>query len=134
MKLTPAKVTAAYRAVLELSNIVFPYKPARSVATLAKRLAEENDIVADMEKKLAAEYGGEMQPSGVCDFPDPDTAKHFRDALEEIREQEAEIKLPTVDLSRFTSSIRISAASIEALEGIVIFERTPRPEEENTDG
>lgn len=134
MKMTTTKVTAAYRAAMELSNIVLPYKPARSVATLAKRLAEENDIVADMEKKLAAEYGGKARRGGIFDFPDPETAKKFQDALEETREQEAEIKLPTVDLTGHTGLIRITPAALEALDGIVIFEHTPRPEEENADG
>lgn len=121
--MTPKQVTAAYRAVLELSNIVLPYKSARSVATLAKRLAEENNVVADMEKNLVAEFGGKMRPGGVCDFADQNTAKRFQTALEAAREQEDEIRLPTVDLSEYTNLIRITPASIDALEGIVIFEK-----------
>lgn len=121
--MTPNQITAAYRAVLELSNIVLPYKAARSVAGLKKRLAEENDIVVDMEKKLVAQYGGEVRHGGACEFPDPDAAERFRAVLNEAREQEADIKLPTVDLSAHTGLIRISPAAIEALEGIVIFEK-----------
>lgn len=121
--MTPNQITAAYRAVLELSNVVLPYKAARRVTLLKKRLAEENDIVVDMEKKLVAQYGGEVRHGGACEFPDPDAAERFRVVLSEAREQEADIKLPTVDLSAHTSLIRISPAAIDALEGIVIFEK-----------
>ena len=121
--MTPNQITAAYRAVLELSNTVLPYKAARRVTLLKKQLAEENDIVVDMEKKLVAQYGGEVRHGGACEFSDPDAAERFRTVLNEAREQEADIKLPTVDLSAHTGLIRISPAAIEALEGIVIFEK-----------
>lgn len=121
--MTPNQITAAYRAILELSNTVLPYKAARSVTVLKKQLAEENDIVVDMEKKLVAQYGGEVRHGGACEFPDPDSAERFRTVLNEAREQEADIKLPTVDLSAHTGLIRISPAAIEALDGIVIFEK-----------
>lgn len=121
--MTPNQITAAYRAILELSNTVLPYKAARRVTLLKKQLAEENDIVVDMEKKLVAQYGGEVRHGGACEFSDPDVAERFRTVLNEAREQEADIKLPTVDLSAHTSLIRISPAAIEALDGIVIFEK-----------
>lgn len=130
MTLTPKQVTTAYRAVTELSNIVLPYRAARAVAALKKRLAEENDTVAAAEKNLVKEYGGQVSPGGHCDFPDDDAAQRFNGAREAFLEQEDEIKLPAVDLSKHTSLIRITPAAIEALEGIVIFER---PEEESAD-
>lgn len=132
--MTPSRILAAYRAVLELSNIILPYKAARSVMALKKRLADENDTVVDMEKKLAVEFGGEEIPGGAYEFPDVDTNVRFQEALKEAKEQEDDIRLPTVDLSKYTSLIRISPASIEALDGIVIFEKGPKQEEEDIDG
>lgn len=122
MKLKPKQITAAYRAVQELCKIVFPYKTARGVATLCKRLADENNTVILVEKNLVKEYGGTVSADGHCGFPDNEAAMKFQEARNVWLEQEDEIELPKVDLSQNTSLIRITPAAIEALDGIVIFD------------
>lgn len=134
MNMTSRQISAAYRAILELTGIVLPYAPSRGVMDLKKRLEAENDTVVAMEKNLVVEYGGEVHPGGQCDFSDTDTAQRFREALEEARDQADDIKLPTVDLSKYTNLIRISPAAIEALEGIVIFEKEPQKRHEGWSG
>ena len=126
--MTPKQITAAYRAALELSNIVLPYKEGRAVLNLKKRLAEEADIISACEKNMVKEYGGTVNADGRCNFPDEDTAQKFQAAREAWLEQEDEINLPKVDLSKHTNLIRITPAALEAMDGIVNFG------EENTDG
>ena len=120
--MTPKQITAAYRGVLELSNVILPYKVARRVTALKKRLAEETDTVSEMEKALAVRYGGELHADGTCDFQDAETTRQFNDELEKLRSEDDDIQLPHVDLSKYASAIRISPAAVEALEGIVTFE------------
>ena len=120
--MTPNQIASAYRGILELSHVVLPYKVARRIADLKKRLEAENDTVAEMEKNLAKEYGGTLHADGSCDFPDPETARKFNDELNEIRKQDDDIQLPKVDLTKYSGMIRISPAAIEGLAGIVVFD------------
>lgn len=128
MTLTPKRIAAAYRAITELSTIVLPFQPSRAVMALKKKLAEETDTVAAAEKNMVREYGGTVNADGRCNFPDEDTAQKFHAAREAWLEQEDDIKLPKVDLSKHTNLIRITPVALEALDGIVIFEK------EDTDG
>ncbi len=120
--MTPVEIVNAYRGSLELSNIVLPYKEARGVAHLKKRLEKENDIVAETEKAMAEQHGGKPNLDGTYSFGSPEEAGKFREALSEFRKQNDEIDLPMVDLSKHTSLLRLSPSAVEALDGIVIFE------------
>ena len=48
--MTPTEVVAAYRAVVELSKAVLPYKTARQVAALNRALRAEHDTVVAAER------------------------------------------------------------------------------------
>ena len=121
--MTPIQIGDAYRAVLRLSNTVFPYAVARNIAKLKKRLEDEIDAVADAEKAIAAKYGGTFKRDGTIVIEDPEKGEKCADELNEFRLQDDDIKLPVVDLSKYVDSIRISPADVDALEGIVTFEK-----------
>lgn len=119
--MTPKQIVAAYKAIHELSGTVLPYRAARGVEALKKRLTEEFETVLEMERNLAEEYGGKLG-SGGYRFPDREQAERFRTIHNAAMEQEDDIPLPAVDLSKYTDMLRISPGAIEALEGLVIWE------------
>ena len=120
--MTPNQIKDAYRAIQELSGVVFPYRVSRGISALKKRLGEELDTVAGMEKALVEKYGGKVERNGSITLSG-EHAKAFSDEYNALMSQDDEsIKLPVVDVSAFADTIRISPGAVEALEGIVIFE------------
>lgn len=132
--MTPTEVVAAYRAVVELSKAVLPYKTARQVAALNRALRAEHDTVAAAQRALADKYGGVVSHMGDVDFPDADSMEAFNRERASFMEQDADIRLPKVDVSKYTNLLRLTPETICALEGIVVFERDTQAEEAETDG
>lgn len=120
--MTAGQIIDAYKAVHELAAAPLPYQKAREVVGLKKRLSEEFETVAALEKEMALELGAEVDPGGRCQFRDETAAKEFARRRLVLMEQEAEIELPAVDLSEHAEGLKLSAAAVEALEGIVRFE------------
>ena len=119
--MTPNQIVNARAAIQELSRVVLPYKTARQVARLKRRIDEEFEVVSSMEKAIVEEFGGSLK--GVRrEFPDESTAAAFDEKIYAYWDEDAEIKLPTVDLSKYAENIRISPATIDALEGLVKWE------------
>ena len=123
MKLKQKEVIMAYRAVLELSEARFPYRTAREVAALRRRLREEYETVAEREAALEKELGVEALETGQFRTKSPAAAAEFRRRHEEQMNEEAEIDLPAADLSGFAETLQVSPDCLEALEGIVTFEK-----------
>lgn len=120
--MTPKKVVSAYRAIKEISGTVFPYKTARAVALLKRRLQEESDIIADAQRSLVEHYGGKANGKRV-DFADEEKASEFLTHYDSFMKEDTEIKLPAVDLSKYVNTMRLTPDIIEGLDGIVIFEK-----------
>lgn len=120
--MTPNKVINAYCAIKEISGTVFPYKVARSVASLKRILQDEFDTIANAEQALVEKYGGKKNGARY-DFEDPEKLACFRRERDDFLEQDADIKLPVVDLSKYTDMLQLSPNTIEALDSIVIFEK-----------
>lgn len=120
--MTPKDVMKAYKAINELANCVFPYKVTRQVHMLKKRLEEEFEIVLSSEKNLVAEHGGKVDSTGMYKFANSETAHKFDKAYQDMLNQESDIDLPRVDLSKYQNAIVASAATIDALDGLVLFE------------
>lgn len=123
MKLKQREVIAAYKAVHELAEVRFPYKTAREVAALRRRLREEYETAAEREARLAEAMGVEAVGTGQFRTKDPAKAEAFRKQNEKQMDEEAEIDLPVVDLSAFAETLRVSPDCLEALGGIVVFEK-----------
>ena len=120
IELSPRRVMEAYQAMYELSGQVFPYKTARA---LKKRIGEEFDTALDMENTLLREFGGEKDEAGRFSFPDREAEAGFLEKYRAAMDETAEVRLPRLDLSRYAGNMRLSARSLEALEGIVRFEK-----------
>lgn len=120
--MTPKKIIDAYRAIKEISEMVFPYKTARAVAHLKRRLQEEAEIVENANRALVEKHGGKAKGNTV-NFDDLEQLEKFQTEYDDFMGQDAEINLPTVDLSKYTDMMRLSPDTIEALDGIVIFEK-----------
>ena len=99
--MTPRKITEAHKAMMELAGIPFPFKTARQLAKLKSRLDEEYLTVYNMDQALVRDMGGEIKANGNYKFQDSEA----------------------LNLSKYTDMIRISPGALEALEGIVAFEK-----------
>lgn len=120
--MTPNQIKNAYRAIQELSGVVFPYRVARGIAALKKRLLEEVEAVAAMESALVEKYGGKIDRTGNAKVSG-ENAQAFVDEYNAMMEQNDEsIQLPVVDVSAFADTLRISPDAVGWLEGIVLFE------------
>lgn len=119
--MTPSKISSIYRAVNELSVCVFPYRAAREVYALKRKLQEEFETILETEKSIVEKYEGKFVQNGY-NFSSEEKAKSFKEEYERFMNQEAEIELPKVDISQCSESLKISPKSIESLEGIVKFE------------
>lgn len=120
--MTPTQIIAAHKAVLELCKTVLPFSAARQLARLKKQLDEEVNTIHDGEVAIVEKHGGKINQLGDCDFPSPENATSFVEERQEYFKQDDEtIQLPVVDLSKYTSVIRLTAESVEALDGIVNF-------------
>ena len=121
--MTPNEIKNAYRAIQELSGVIFPYRVSRGISTLRKRLGEELDTVAGMEKALVEKYGGKVDRNGSITLSG-EHAQAFSEEYNALMSQDDEsIKLPAVDVSAFADTLRISPGAVDALEGIVIFDK-----------
>lgn len=120
--MTANQIVNAYRAVHELKGLVFPYKTAREVARLKKKLDEEMTVIIGMEQAIVQKHGGKTKPNGSYDFDSPASAAACKAELDGFNQEEVAVELPVVDLTEFVDQVSISPTAIEALEGIVIFE------------
>ncbi|MBR3752801.1 MAG: hypothetical protein IKK50_06700 [Ruminiclostridium sp.] len=120
--MTANQIVNAYRAVHELKGLILPYKAARAVAKLKKKLDEEMQVIIGMEQAIVQKHGGKTKPNGSYDFDTPDAAAACKAELDGFNGEEVEVELPVVDLTEFVDQVSISPAAIEALEGIVLFE------------
>ena len=120
--MTPNQIKNAYRGIQELTGVVFPFRVARGIAALKKRLSEELEVVAAMESALVEKYGGKIDRSGSAKISGKE-AQAFADEYNVMMAQDDEsIQLPVVDVSAFADTLRISPDAVGWLEGMVIFE------------
>ena len=126
--MTPKQIVAAHEAMKELSKVPLPYKVARQLSGLNRRLDQEVETISSMEHALVEEFQGSIERNGI-QFPDNETATAFDEKRKAFMEEDVPLKLPMVDLSKFADNLRISSGAVGALEGLVRFER-----EAETDG
>lgn len=121
--MTPKQIIDAYRGIRELANITLPFKVSRGILKLKKAIDEEFEAVRSYEEQLAERFAGKNEPGGRLSFATREDADAFLAEKEKFMAEENEdIKLPTVDLSKVADQIRVSAAAMEALDGLVKFE------------
>lgn len=120
--MTPNQIVNAYKAIRCLSDVVLPYKKARELSRLKKRIADEFGVVVEMESALVDKYRGKRD-GGKYTFDSPETTNAFLTEYEKAMEQDAVFALRPVDLSDHIGQLKISVEAIEALDGIIIFEK-----------
>lgn len=120
--MTPAEVINVHNALYELSKTVFPYKTARKIAGLSKRVKEEIDIINSQEHAIADKHGGKYEPGGKINFPDEDAAVEFAREFDAMMNEEVDINFTPVDVSKYADALRLTPKTIETLDGVIIFE------------
>lgn len=118
--MTPRKMVDINNALQELAGVPFPYKVARRLAALNKRVEAEMDTLIEMENSLLKKYGGK-KTRGKINFPDAEAADAYVDEREKMLDEEDDVSLPTVDLSKYIGGFTISARALAALDGIIVF-------------
>lgn len=117
----PSQIVNAYKAILELDNVPMPYRTARQVAALRKRLKEEFDVIRGMEEALAADYGGKFDGASY-QFETTETARAFAGQLNAVMDQDDAVNLPGADLSGTAEALHLSPFAVAALDGLIKFE------------
>lgn len=120
--MTPREIVSIYSALNELSKTVFPYKVARKIAGLNKRVKEEFDVVNNQEHALVSKYNGKYEPGGKISFPDNDAAAAFAAEFDAMMDEDADVRFTPVDVSKYTETLQLTPRTIEALDGVIIFE------------
>ncbi len=120
-RMTPNQIIGAYKAIHELTTIIFPYAVTRNIANLRNRLKEEFQIIADIESGIIKKYGGELKNNSI-QFPNKEARQKYITEYNSIMAEKDNVELPVVNLSKYTDRIAISPDAMNALEGIVIFE------------
>ena len=120
--MTPKKIINIYAALSELNSVVFPYKVARKIAGLNKRVREEFEIIVGQETALVKKYEGKRERDGKITFYDTEKAEKFAEEFEAMQNEDVDISLVPVDISKYVDGLQLTPQSIEALEGVIIFE------------
>ena len=120
--MTPKKIINIYAALSELNGVVFPYKTARKIAGLNKRIREEFEIILDQETALVKKYEGKRERDGKITFYNTEKAEKFAEEFEAMQNEDIDISFVPVDISNYADGLRLTPQSIEALAGVIIFE------------
>lgn len=120
--MTPREIINIHNALNELSKTVFPYKLARKIAGLSKRVKAEIEVINSQERAITNKYNGKYEPGGKISFPDTDTAVEFTREFDAMMDEDVDIRLTPVDVSKYADTLQLTPQTIEALEGVIIFE------------
>ena len=120
--MTPREIINIHNALNELSKTVFPYKIARKVAGLSKRVKEELEVINTQERAITNKYNGKYEPGGKINFPSTDAAVKFAKEFDAMMDEDVGIHLTPVDVSKYADTLQLTPQTIEALEGVIIFE------------
>lgn len=121
--MTANTLIAIQSGLSELDRLPFPYKTARRLAALNRQIREEIAVINKMELALVEKYGGKVDRAYNVTFPDKEAAAAFAEARAELMDEDNDdITLPTVNLSKYVDVIELTPRAAEALEGVIIFE------------
>ena len=121
--MTANTLIAIQSGLSELDRLPFPYKTARRLAALNRQIREEIAVINKMELALVEKYGGKVDRAYNVTFPDKEAGAAFAEARAELMDEDNDdITLPTVDLSKYVDVIELTPRAAEALEGVIIFE------------
>lgn len=109
-------------AIMELSRCVLPYKAARGVAGLKRALQSEYETLRDSEGSIAEKHGGTLT-GGQWTFQDASAKEGFDKELADFMQEDVDIDLPKVDISKYSDQLRLSPNTIFSLDGIVVFDK-----------
>lgn len=101
--MTLNQIVKAYANIDELSKLILPYPVTRDLFRLKKRLKEEFDTIIMMENALVENHGGVKNEDGSYKFPDVKNQKEFVAAYGELMTKDQDVRLPLVNLSRYTT-------------------------------
>ena len=124
MELTARRVVDAYAA---LNTIHFTcrlkYRDARKLSDLKKLFKERIGVIGQMESDLVKQCGGQILENGKLEFSEPTFAETFIGEHTKMFEEKDDVDFTPVDLSAYVDNIEIPVESIEALDGIILFDK-----------
>ena len=122
--MTANTLIAIQSGLSELDRLPFPYKTARRLAALNRQIREEIAVINKMALARGEKCGGKVARAYHVTFTDKGAGAAFAEARAELMDEDNDdITLPTVDLSKYVDVIELTPRAAEALEGVIIFER-----------
>lgn len=124
------KIIKAAPALGELKRLRLPYATARDIYTAHKTLEAEFSFYLEEERKLVSEFAvkdengnPKITSGGFVSFSNIAERNKYNERRAELCDMDANIELPTIKLTvEEMGNQLISPETMEALEGIVIFE------------
>lgn len=123
MELTTKRIVEVSNA---LNNLHFTcrlkYRDARKLNDLKKLFKSRCEIVANLEQELVRRFNGTVEQNGQIRFETPEDANAF--AIERIKlfQEKDDVEFPPVDISKYVDNLEMPVESVEALDGVFIFE------------
>lgn len=123
-----SRIVKATPALAEMENLRLPYPVARDIHKIRQALAPEYQFFAKEEAKLIKELaakdenGNPQIADGRITFESVEDKDKYNKRIAELGETDAGVEIPCITLtSAEIGDERISAKTIEALEGIINF-------------
>lgn len=124
-------VNKAYSSLMNLSELMFPYKKSREIYKLINVLKEIVEFGAKEQLKIIKDYNGEMGDDGSFNFTGIDKEERTRNCfndLKKLNESEVDLEITPIILTEaecetaWESKNMITPADMSNLEGFIIFE------------
>ena len=124
-----SQIIKAMPALGEVEKLRLPYPIARDIHRILQTFAAEYQFFAQEEAKLINELGAKDEngnpqiADGRITFESVEAKNKYNERITELGETDANVEIPCVTLTAAElGDERISANTIEALDGIINFE------------
>lgn len=124
MELTTRRIVDAYAALNAIHfTCRLKYRDARKLSDLKKIFKGRCDVIGKLETDLVKQCGGQIHEDGKIEFSEPEFAATFVGEHNKLFEETDDVDFTPVDMSSYIDNIEIPVESIDALDGIILFDK-----------
>ena len=116
---TMSQVISAYKAVMNMSQMLLPVAEALKLYKIRKALEEKFDFFTEEEQKRISACEGEVSENGVIIFPNAEKQKEYSIQYKELTSMPIEITVDSITLDLDKLNGKITVDDILALEGLI---------------
>ena len=116
------KISRAYRALVNLSTHIFPFKVAYEIKMAMDKLKPIIECAYIEEEKLLKANGGTIKPNGTIEFETSTGMYEYRKAMKEMNDADIQVDIHpfAIDIV-LMENLKITPSDIDALDGILSF-------------